>query len=353
MKKILFLLLMLFISNSIFAGYGINTRNKCRTFAKKYAVNVRTFSGYPAFAHDGDCTQAYAQLIKYCVFQKASNGVNGSWQQGSVSQQFCSRGETLSAFENFFLPSSKNLTGNIEESELKTDAINFNEETHSVEISGITGTIKLQKENGYLSKMRFSIWKPNDDVVNGVEDTTMEQTEVLHQLEIKVTDNGVSFNGNLVNTDLTDQISITDNGKEITVTFTDLKIDVPIDPSISLDDLAVMLDGDGAPDTEANVAKTSNKTDLSISKKDVIFNVYPNPTSDYLTIDFSNELSDGITSILIYNSNGEKIEDVFNNKTVKKEKNFVKLNVSNYPKGNYFILIESNGEKLTKQFLKK
>ena len=343
---------MLFVSNSIFAGYSSNQRSKCRWYAKKYATNAFTFSGYPAWDHDGDCTTAYSQLIKYCVYQKVSRGVNGFWQQGAVSQRFCSRGETVSAFDEFFLPKTKNLDVNIEESELKSNDAIFNEEEHSVIISGITGSIKLQKDNGYYSKMRFSIWKPNDDIANGVEDETMDEREVLHQFEIQVTDNGVFFNGNLANSNLNNQFIVKEDGKEINVTFTDLSITVPIDSNVSLDDLAVMIDGDGAPDTKTNASKMANTTEKSIAKKEFSLNVYPNPSSDLVNIDFSNNLFSGNTSISVYNTAGEKMETILNDKTGKNELRTIKLNISKYPKGNYYILIESNDKRLTKQFIK-
>ena len=352
MKKLFLIMAMLLFSSSIFAGYSSNERNKCRWYAKKYATNARTFSGYPAWDHDGDCSTAYSELIKYCVFQKVSRGVNGFWQQGAVSQSICSRGEIVSSFDQFFLPQPQSLTGNIEESELNAKPSVFDEDNHTITISGITGSIKLQKDNGFYSKMRFSIWKPTDDVTNGVEDETMENNEVLHQFEIQVTDNGVLFNGNLANNDLNNQFTIHDDGKEISVTFTDVSITVPIDSSVSLDDLAVMIDGDGAPDTESNSAKMSSNTDLSVANKDFSLNIYPNPSSDFLNIDFSNNLSSGNTSILIYNTIGKKIDSFVNEKLEKNSLKSIKLNISNYPKGNYYILIDSNGKKLTKQFIK-
>jgi hypothetical protein len=351
MKKIFFILSMLFISNSIFAGYSSNERSKCRWYAKKYATTARTFSGYPAVDHDGDCSTAFSQLIKYCVFQKVSRGIYGFWQQSSVSSKICSRGEVIKPFDEFFLPATK-ADDNIEESELKTNPTVFDEDNHSIIISGISGSVKLQKDNGFYSSMRFSIWKPADDEANGIEDTSMDNSKVLHQLEIKVTDEGVYFNGNLVTEELKKNFTIQDNGKEISVTFTDISVKVPIDSSISLDDLAVQIDGDGAPDTERNVAKMAKGTDVVLSKNDFKLKVYPNPSTNFITIDFANNLMTANTTIELYNATGEKVKDIYNNTITKGDLKSIKVDVSSLPKGNYFVLINSNGKKLYNQIIK-
>jgi uncharacterized protein YdeI (BOF family) len=241
---------------------------------------------------------------------------------------------------------------NIEESELKANPTVFDEDNHSIIISGISGTVKLQKENGFYSSMRFSIWKPNDDVANGVEDTSMDDSEVLHQLEIKVNDAGITLNGNLVSKELEKSFIVQDNGKEINVTFNDICVKVPIDPSISLDDLAVQIDGDGAPDTERNMAKIAKATDLSVSSNDFKLKIYPNPTTDFVTVDFLNNLSTGNTIIELYNATGEKVKEIYNNTVTKGNLKSIKVELSSLPKGNYFVLINSNGKKLYNQLIK-
>lgn len=351
MKKLFSIFLMLLISNSILAGYSSNERSNCRWYAKKYATNARTFSGYPAWDHDGDCTSAYSQLIKYCVFQKVSRGVNGFWQQGAVSNRFCSRGEVVNSFDQFFLPNIST-TQNIEESELSTDATIFDEENHIVKLTGISGKITLQKDNGYYSSMRFSIWKPSDDNVNFVEDTIMDSNEVLHQLELKVTDAGVFFNGNLVSDEITKQFDIVDDGKQIIVEFNDIALEVPIDREINIGDLALQIDGDGAPDTEENVAKVSKKTDLAIAKKEIIFNVFPNPANEIIYIEFKNDFLFENVSIELYNAKGVKLKDIYNDDLKQRESKSFKIDLTSYQKGNYFILINKNGKKLSKQFIK-
>ncbi len=351
MKKFIFITALLFISSNVFAGYSSNERRKCRWYSNKYTTTARTFSGYPAIDHDSDCNTSFSQLIKYCVFQKVSRGVNGFWQQGQVSSNICSRGEVINNFDQFFLPDT-NAVNNIEESELTASPTIFDDDTHAIRLSGISGSIKLNKNNGFYSSMRFSVWKPNDDLVNSVEDTTMDDSEVLHQLEIKVTDNGIYFNGDLATEEVKEKFKIVDDGKDIYVTFNDLSVTVPVDRNISLDDMAVQMDGDGAPDTESNIAKMSAKTDTLVDTNNYKFNIHPNPVKDFINIEFSDNLSTGNTVIELYNTNGRKVKEMFNDIIHEKDIKKIHTDISDLPKGNYYVMVNCNGRKLVKQIIK-
>ncbi|QFG54506.1 T9SS type A sorting domain-containing protein [Chryseobacterium sp.] len=350
MRKILLLLTLSLISASLFGGWRTNTRNKCKTFAKKYVAEARTFTGYPAIDRDASCSQAYAELIKYCAYQKVSNGPSGSWQLGGVNNNFCSRGETVSYFDQFFLPNAS-FNQNIEESDLKSDEVSFDEQNHSIIIPNISGYVKLSKNNGYYSNFRLSVWKPTDDIINEIADESMESSEVLHQFEVKVTDNGVYFNGNLVSDELKSKFKIHDDGRQTIVTFTDVTIEIPIDANVSLDELAVQMDGDGAPDTENNAAKMVSNTNDAVGKNEVLLKVYPNPAKNIVNIEFSNNFSNAAT-IDIFDIKGKKVHGVLNKKLTK-EKGVSKLAIDSslLTKGHYYILIESNGKKFTKQLI--
>lgn len=71
-----------------------------------------------------------------------------------------------------------------------------------------------------------------------------------------------------------------------------------------------------------------------INKKEIEFNLYPNPVSNFLKIDLSNSFKT-ITSIEIINSLGQIIERKSDIQSV------LTINVSNYAKGLYFIKVNS------------
>jgi hypothetical protein len=353
MKKIFLVILLAAFSTSMFAGWSTNKRNKCRWYAKKYAANAHVYSGLYTYQHDAGCGYAYAEAIKNCAWQKASRSSSGTWSQGAVYNNFCSRGERISLLESLLLPKNNSSSaGNIEEFSYQSNDEVFNEETHSIQINGISGFIKLQKGNGYYSNIRLSIWKPTDDLINFIEDEKMDDSEVLNQFEIRVTDKGVFFNGNLVSDELKSKFVITEINNEYFVKFDNVGINIPIDSKISLDDLAVRIDGDGAPDKLNNLTNAIADTESSIANNEFKLITFPNPTSSILNVEFSNNLYGGQTIIEIYNSTGEKVKDVFNGNLLVEELKTVQINLSDLINDRYFILIESNGKKLIKQIVK-
>lgn len=354
MKKLLILLAFISFSADMEAGWNTDTRSKCRTFRKKYVARASVFTGLYAYQRDAGCGYAYAEKIKNCAWQKTSNSSSGAWQQGGVNNSFCSRGEVITPFENFLLP-NLNLSSsqNLEESNFKSNDVIFDELNHKIILSGITGFIKLQKGKGYYSNLRLAVWKPSDDLVNEIEDEKMDDNEILNHFEIRVTDKGVFFNGTLVSDALKNQFIISDFNNELYVKFDNVSIEIPIQNNISLDDLAVRFEGDGAPNTRDNLNNAINNTTSSTLDNIFKFNTYPNPSMSVLNIEFANNITDGNALIELYNSNGDKVIDVFNGNLLKEESKNIEVDLSNLIDGSYYILIDSNGEKLVKQIVKQ
>jgi hypothetical protein len=353
MKKLLLVILLTAFSTSMFAGWSVNQRNKCRWWSKRFAANAHVFTGTYSYQHDAGCDWAYAEKIKECAWQKAYIGWDGAWQYGWVKNSFCSRGNIIKPLESLLLPKTKSSTDeNIEESSFKYSKIVFNESSNSIEINGMSGFIKLQRDNGYFSNIRLSIWQPKDDLEKFIEDEIMDDSKVLNQFEVKVTDNGIFFNGDLVNDELKEQFLLTKINNELYVKFENVNLNVKIKSEISLDDLAVRIDGDGAPNTLENIAIATENTNLSIANNEFNLSMHPNPTSDIINIEFSNNTSEGTTIIELYDSMGEKVKDLYNDNLEIDQLKTIEVNISGLLNGKYFILIQSNGRKLIKQIIK-
>lgn len=73
------------------------------------------------------------------------------------------------------------------------------------------------------------------------------------------------------------------------------------------------------------------------------FNFYPNPTSDFLNIDYSKD----ITEVSIVNLLGQTL---LNKKTNAAK---VQLEITNLPKATYFVKIKSDGKEKTMKFIKQ
>jgi phosphatidylserine/phosphatidylglycerophosphate/cardiolipin synthase-like enzyme/DNA/RNA endonuclease YhcR with UshA esterase domain len=73
--------------------------------------------------------------------------------------------------------------------------------------------------------------------------------------------------------------------------------------------------------------------------------IYPNPVSDFLTIDMKNEASERV-NLTIFNAAGQPIEAHFMNQTKGEMTKTIPL--SNMPVGQYFIRFDVNGKSMTK-----
>ena len=120
-----------------------------------------------------------------------------------------------------------------------------------------------------------------------------------------------------------------------------------------MENLAVRFEGDGAPDTANNIINALSNTETATLENNFKLNTYPNPTVNSLNIEFANNLSDSTTLIDLYDSNGEKVVAVFNGYLGKEEIKTIAIDFTSIVNGNYFLLVESNGEKLVRQIIKQ
>ncbi len=76
------------------------------------------------------------------------------------------------------------------------------------------------------------------------------------------------------------------------------------------------------------------------------FNIYPNPTSNRITIEVANE-SEGAVHLKLFNINGQQLI----NKYITGSR--IDLDISFLQQGIYFITLQTRDEILTKKFIKK
>ena len=102
---------------------------------------------------------------------------------------------------------------------------------------------------------------------------------------------------------------------------------------------------DICPDTSSDVIVNENGCEIKISEK---IELYPNPTNGRITLTLPVEID--IISIQIFNINGKKLIDVFH--SVSKLSREIKLDLSHYPTGIYFINLSAKNLKGTKKLVK-
>ena len=118
-----------------------------------------------------------------------------------------------------------------------------------------------------------------------------------------------------------------------------------VTPLVSGDYCIEVTDANGCVSTEVceNVI-ISTLNELDISK----FNIYPNPTSDFLTLDFNTVIKADYT-VKIISSNGDQ---VYEHRILDFNGDYTKnINLSKLAKGNYIIQIHSDDQVVYRKIL--
>jgi Secretion system C-terminal sorting domain len=357
-KLLSFALLMIFCS-SIFAGEIHEVRNGCTFIKKRYKSQARISIGAPiCLKNNSSCDGVYRYngnptCSENCGFQEAWSGPGGSGEYGYITQTICSRGEEFESFEGLILPMTNNQSDKkIEESFSNTDNIVFDEDNHSVEIKGLSGFIKLQKGFGFLSMFRLTIWQPNDDLTRNIEDNKIDPHEILNKFELIINDKGILLEGDLVSDKLKNKFKLIEDNGAWYLKYENIDLSIPIDKEISLSGLSVRFESDASPDTKNNVIEKSKLTQDLINNNDIKFNLYPNPTNNILNIEFCNKLNSSKTIVEIYDLSGKKLLSAYDGDVEKNQTLNLNVDISSFAIQNFYVLIESNGERLLKQISK-
>lgn len=97
---------------------------------------------------------------------------------------------------------------------------------------------------------------------------------------------------------------------------------------------------------------TSGVSVNEIEESDDNFNLYPNPSEERISIDFTNS-RDGNLTIIIYNGDGKKVTQLYSGSLAKGNNSF-SFSISSLAAGNYFVTIHdaAGGSIATKKFVK-
>lgn len=347
------ILVVCFLSTQLFAGYAHNTRPNCGwLFWKKYSATARVFTGLPDAMTMYNCGSAYAEKIKSCAWQKTSNGDAGFWQDGGVKRRICSRGEKVNFFDLLMIPNKLIENSDfIERSHISGNPIIFDKLNNKVSVRKLTGSMILSKGEGYYSDFKLIVWKPNDDVQNKVEDTIVDNSEKLHELVIKVNDAGLSVSGDLANENLISKIVLQDNSGQYLVNFDNIDLDIPIDTSINVDDLAVRIEGDGAPYTAESAKKLLEESNMAIDKGTLDVKLFLSENNSLLNIMLSNYMNFSETNIHIFDVHGIK-QNIKFDKRGKDGNNELRAEISKLNKGIYYVFLIIDNKKVLLKFMR-
>ena len=193
----------------------------------------------------------------------------------------------------------------------------------------VTGTTSEYDQANAYAGGAYGDMGDFDELPNPVPASQMEYNHVGRALL-----GGYNGQENSVPTSISD-------GQEITYTF---NYSVPSSSNINhMHAIVVLIDQNSGEIINAETA--SLYTGIEENTNTIVTNIYPNPTSDILNVEF--EENSELYSIRIY--------DIKGNTVIQKEVNSAlgkaELNLSNLQKGNYFINISTKGTSTTKKIV--
>ena len=89
----------------------------------------------------------------------------------------------------------------------------------------------------------------------------------------------------------------------------------------------------------------------AVENTNKLIKIFPNPSNDYLQIDYEFSHRDNLTGKL-YDNKGRVIKIILN-ENFQSETNSIKLDISTLSSGMYFVNIQSNSETVMKSFIKE
>tara|TARA_B100001029_G_C15025169_1_gene433135 strand:+ start:760 stop:1449 length:690 start_codon:yes stop_codon:yes gene_type:complete len=94
-----------------------------------------------------------------------------------------------------------------------------------------------------------------------------------------------------------------------------------------------------------------NSIDSQNSVKDFnIYKIYPNPANPFINLDFELNMNNNKIDISVFSINGDLVQSIINS-SFQIGMNSIQIELSNYPSGNYFFQLKSEGESQIKKFI--
>lgn len=138
----------------------------------------------------------------------------------------------------------------------------------------------------------------------------------------------------------------------------DAAVSILLDKGFSVSNgvtLDVFIDGCNAPNfsaTNSAELKESTNSSLSLISPSATLNVFPNPVENQLTVSYETS-STSDYSLTVFNAFGEVISKLLTQEPTVSGTHHLNMDVSSFPKGIYFVLLESAGLREVKKFVKE
>ena len=285
-----------------------------------------------------------------CAYQYAKNDMYAWTRNGWVSRRVCGRGTALSDLgtELAYYRNQTNSDTLLDRIDMTTSSETRTGNT--IKINGINGFIETHVS--MISYFSVKAWIPSSE-----SDTTIDNSELLYNGKISLIDGAVVLEGGFVN-DFTSLYtynynSSTEKGK-ISFTGGNLTISVTLPAGVRINDVIIVGEDHAEYNTELGLRLATGLTESKITNGVLQVKLFPTPTENNLTIEYQS-IDASNTSVKIFDEQGKFITEIFQSYLNKDEKLSLKEDnsINNLPRGQYYIVINTDKAKYVKRFIKQ
>jgi hypothetical protein len=202
----------------------------------------------------------------------------------------------------------------------------------------------LRNDDYSVVEMKFTIWRPNDDYTNSIEDTTVTLQKTIVEEYIRIRAGVVEISSGLLNNPA---ITSYNDGTYTIVDINDLKYSYNISSAEDITNLAVASHVKTYPDDSKMVTYALAKSKLKEEETGLIYKVFPNPGNDYIFVEVPMQKKVTKIEVKIFTMKGTLVKrKVFKNSTEMDDKLLLELDVSDLSASEYIVNILINDTEL-------
>lgn len=358
MKKLLGITaaFMIMFSSVANAGHSENTRKHCHWWAKRYTATghiatVKCGIHY-SLGHNGDCSYAWVDFTRdWCCGTSAHvhSESNGAGHYGYFNNAGCSKysGGALSDLLMELMPDGGGTTA--DETYPASNTVTSNPQFNDgmVLVSHISVVLSSNINDPAPNTYTLALWKPQDDSVNGWEDSVYTQDKAIMYGTVTLTSGVLTVTGTVFTPD---NFVMTQEAGQVTVTYVGGDKVLPLPAAIDPETLAVIDIGD-IGDDQHTMLKHAITTQNTAAKGTLDYSIYPNPAKESVTLQINSSEATTI-KVSIYDAVGNLVA-IKENIQVNAGETTTQINTSTLPSGQYFILAQGAGVKVIKELTKQ
>lgn len=341
------------MSQLVFAGHNETVRSRCRTLIPQYVAQCHiALLGFAplCYKRGGSC----GDVGVYC----SSAGFNGCTNVASsnagpsgvyFSENRCAGFGTANPsalIQQFAGTYHKNILTD-EGSASSNGFLNPVFSGNTVILKDLRIKLSSPMNTTVFNDFKVIVWMPSDDEANMIEDSTIDQSEILLYNRVFIKDNEFQIEGDLFT--MSDFLVKYENGY-INVSYIGGTKKIEYDSSIPQEKIALTTMGDIDEDqNEAFRAILQTSQESELGNKVITF---PNPTSNSLELSFTAQ-DDTTVEYGIYNLQGKSVIPNKIKKLFRNEKMQDLFDLSYLSAGSYYLFFRNGENKVLKAIIKQ